>query len=182
MQDTALILIDIQNDYFPNGLWEVPDMPAASDNAARLLADARKRAIPVLHIRHQTLSADAPFFRPNSHGADIHPSVAPLGDELVIEKQRPNSFVDTLLQAQLDALGIKSLVLCGAMSQMCVDSTARAAVDLGYKVSIIEDACAAKAQVFNGVEVPAALVHAAFMAALSGSFAKVQRTAEYLRH
>jgi len=181
MPNTALLLIDIQNDYFPNGLWEVPDMPAASKNAARLLADARTRAMPVVHIRHQFPTHDAPFFRPNSVGADIHPSVAPQGDEPVIEKQRPNSFVNTSLKAHLDGLGIKNLVLCGAMSQMCVDSTARAAVDLGYLVTIIEDACAAKAQVFNGVEVPAAMVHAAIMAPLAGSFAKVLSTAAYLR-
>jgi len=179
VQTSALLLIDIQNDYFPGGLWEVPDMETASANAARVLAQARAMGQPVLHIRHEFPTNEAPFFRPGSHGAEIHPSVAPLPDELVICKQRPNSFVGTDLQAQLDARGIKSLVIVGAMSQMCIDSTARAAVDLGYAVTILEDACAAKPQSFNGMNLSAQTVHAAIMAPLAGSFAKVKTCASY---
>ncbi len=180
MQTTALLLIDIQNDYFPNGLWEVPDMETASANAARVLAHARSVGQPVFHIRHEFPTQDAPFFRPGSRGAEIHSSVLPQPDEPVILKQRPNSFVGTGLQAQLDARGIKSLVLVGAMSQMCIDSTARAAVDLGYAVTILEDACAAKPQSFNGMDLSAKTVHAAIMAPLAGSFANVITCGSYI--
>ena len=180
MQATALLLIDIQNDYFPRGLWEVPDMETASTKAARVLAHARATGQPVFHIRHEFPTNDAPFFRPASHGAEIHPSVAPLADEPVICKHRPNSFVGTDLQAQLDARCIKALVIAGAMTQMCIDSTARAAVDLGYAVTILEDACAAKPQSFNGLDLSAQAVHAAIMAPLAGSFAKVMTCNSYL--
>lgn len=180
MTKPALILIDIQNDYFPKGLWPVPDMPNAGANAAKLLAHAREQAQPVIHIRHEFPTKDAPFFRPASEGAKIHASVAPREGEFIFTKGRPNSFLGTGLQAHLEGLGIKSVTLCGAMSQMCVDSTARAAADLGYTVTVVADACAARPMNFNGLDVPAEMVHAAFMAPLARSFATVTRCAPYL--
>ncbi len=180
MAKTALVLIDIQNDYFDGGRWPVDKMQAVSANAARLLDRARTNGDAIFHIRHEIPSSEAPFFRPGTSGAEIHPSVAPRAGEPVILKHRPNSFVDTSLQRDLAAAGITDVVICGAMSQMCIDATARAAVDLGYTVTVIEDACGAKAQVFNGLEVPAPQVHAAFMAPLAMSYARVVSTEKYI--
>ena len=93
---------------------------------------------------------------------------------------RPNSFRETDLKAILDLHRVEEVVICGAMSHMCVDAGARAASDLGYKCVVVHDACATRDQEFEGKVVPAAQVHAAFMAALQFGYAKVVTTAEYL--
>lgn len=180
MTDTALVLVDIQNDYFDGGLWPLDKMDQASDNAARVLAHARKQGIMVVHIHHEIPSADAPFFRPGTKGAEIHPKVAPAAGEDVILKHKPNSFLDTRLHDTLASRGISQLVVIGAMSQMCVDATTRAASDLGFKVTVVHDACAARDAEFGGVAVPAAQVHAAFMSALDGTYAKLVDCETYL--
>ncbi len=180
MTETALILIDIQNDYFEDGRWPVDAMGKVAKNATRVLEDARNNSHLIVHIRHESLAPNAPFFRPGSHGAEIHVSVAPRHGESVIVKHRPNSFHDTPLRQTLEAQGITDIVVCGAMSQMCVDATVRAAVDFGYALCIIEDACGAKGQTFNTHEVSAAQVHAAFMAPLAMSYARVLTCEAYL--
>lgn len=180
MTNRALVLIDIQNDYFEGGSWPVHHMETVAENAARLLDHARKAGDTVLHVRHEMASADAPFFRPGTKGAAINGSVAPGSGEPVIVKHRPNAFVGTDLLAHLTSRGVKDITICGAMSQMCVDATVRAAADHGFRVTVIEDACGAKEVRFGGRSVPAELVHAAFMAPLAGSYASVQKCAEYL--
>jgi len=176
MSDTALILVDIQNDYFCDGLWPVAKMEDAAANAARVLAHARATGLPVFHVRHDMPSDTAPFFRPGTAGAEINAAVAPEGAEPVIRKRRPNSFLGTDLKDRLDAAGASNVIVCGAMSQMCIDATARAAADLGYKVTVVQDACGAKELSFNGIDIPAETVHATIMAALSGTYAKVVST------
>jgi len=180
MSKTALVLVDIQNDYFTGGRWPVDRMQAVADNAARLLEHSRSRGEPVVHVRHEIPSDDAPFFRPGTQGAEIHASVAPAQGESVILKHRPNSFQDTSLRQNLETAGVTDIVICGAMSQMCIDATTRAAVDFGYLVTVIEDACGAKEQSFNAVEISASQVHAAFMAPLAMTYARVISTSEYL--
>lgn len=178
MTQSALILIDIQNDYFPDGLMPLPNMPAAAKQAARLLAGARAAGDVVIHIQHIAASASAPFFRPDTDGRAIHPSVRPQPHETVISKARPNSFQGTDLARVLKGKGVTHLTMCGAMSQMCVDATARAAVDLGFEVTVISDACAAADVSFDGTDVPAAMVHAAIMAPLAASYARVVTLAQ----
>lgn len=173
MTHTALILIDIQNDYFSAGLWPVEGMEQASVEAARLLDHARKHGLHIIHIRHEIISADAPFFRAGSRGAQIHASVAPMGQETVILKHKPNSFLGTALKEELDHAGISRVILSGAMSQMCIDATARAASDFGYDVRVVHDACAAKEGAFDGRQVAAQDVHATIMSALAGTYAQV---------
>ena len=180
MTDTALILVDIQNDYFENGNWPVAKMAAASANAARLLEHARKSGQAVVHVRHEIPSDDAPFFRPGSDGARIHASVAPRDGETVILKHHPNSFRETGLLALLQDKRIKNVTICGAMSQMCIDATTRAAADFGFDVTVAEDACGAKEVSFGGTEVDPEHVHATIMGALDGTYAKVVRTDAYL--
>ena len=180
MSKTALVLVDIQNDYFEGGRWPVARMDAVSANAARLLERARADGDAIFHIRHEIPSDEAPFFRPGSEGAQHHASVAPRDGEPVILKHKANSFQDTSLRQDLEAAGVSDVVICGAMSQMCIDATSRAAADFGYAVTVVEDACGAKDAAFGGVEVPAAQVHAAFMAPLAMSYAKVVTADELL--
>ena len=95
-------------------------------------------------------------------------------------KHHVNAFRETDLRALLDRHGVEEVVICGAMSHMCVDAGARAASDLGYRCVVVHDACATRDQEFEGVVVPAAQVQAAFMAALKFGYAKLISTEEYL--
>jgi nicotinamidase-related amidase len=181
MSDTALLVIDIQNDYFPGGKMALEGPEAAGAKAAAALAAFRARALPVFHVRHLSVRPGATFFIPGTPGADIHACVAPAAGEPVLEKNFPNSFRGTDLQARLDEAGVKHLVVAGMMTHMCVDSSVRQAFDLGYRVTLLADACATRAQSFGGEAVPALQVHAAFLAALNGLFAKVAPADEILK-
>ncbi|MGQ0634303.1 MAG: cysteine hydrolase family protein [Planctomycetaceae bacterium] len=180
MPRRALILIDIQNDYFPGGKWPLAGIEAAAENAAGLLAAARAAGDLVVHVRHEFPTADAPFFTPRSAGAQIHPKVRGLEGEPVVLKQNVNSFRETDLKEILDRHGVEEVVICGAMSHMCVDAGVRAASDLGYACVVVHDARATRDQEFAGKVVPAAEVHAAFMAALKFGYAKLVSTRDYL--
>lgn len=180
MAKQALIVVDIQNDYFPQGKWPLVGADAAADNAARLIKTFRDAGDSVVHIRHEFTSEEAPFFTPNSEGAKLHPKVLNRADEPLVLKHFVNSFRETGLKSILDEQDIKELVVVGSMSHMCVDAITRAAADFGYKVTVIHDACATRDLEFNGVAVPAAQVHAAFMAALAFAYASVVSTNEFL--
>jgi len=181
MSKQALIIIDIQNDYFPGGKWALEGADQAADNAARLLAAARQRGDLVVHVRHEFDSADAPFFAPESPGAAIHPKVQPLQDEPVVLKHKVNAFLGTNLKQTLDEHGVEALTIAGSMSHMCIDAATRAAADLGYEVTVAHDACATLPLEFNGKQVPAAQVHDSAMAALAFAYAKVVKTDDLMK-
>src|SRR5262245_5244309 len=180
MPKRALVLIDIQNDYFRGGKWPLSGVDAASDNAAKLLAAARSAGDLVVHVRHEFPTSDAPFFAPGTSGAQLHPKVRGRDGEPVVLKHHVNAFRETDLKAILDRHGIEEVVICGAMSHMCVDAGTRAAGDLGYRCVVVHDACATRDQEFEGALVPAAQVHAAFMAALRFGYATLISTEGYL--
>jgi nicotinamidase-related amidase len=176
MDKTALILVDIQNDYFPGGKMPLDGVEAASRDAARLLRRFREKRMPVFHIRHLATQPGATFFLPDTPGSEIHPSVAPMADESVILKHFPNGFRETSLLDQLKKANAASVAVCGAMSHMCIDATVRAACDLSFQCLVAQDACATRALTFGQETVPAVKVHAAFMAALSAAYAQVLST------
>ena len=91
----ALLIVDLQNDYFDGGKFPLVGIDAAAKNAARVLAAFRAQGLHVIHIRHEILREPAPFFAPESEGAEIHEMVAPERDEVVITKNFPNSFRET---------------------------------------------------------------------------------------
>jgi len=173
MADTALIVIDIQNDYFPGGAMELEGAEAAGEKAGAALRAFRGRGLPVIHVRHLSVRPGSTFFIPGTKGAQIHAAVQPQGNEIVVEKNFPNSFRGTGLQEILEKQQIRSLAVAGMMTHMCVDATVRHAADLGYRITLLGDACATRAQSFGGETVPARQVHAAFLAALNGFYAKV---------
>ncbi len=177
---TGLILIDLQNDYFPGGKLELLKMEHAADNAKRLLSRFRKSKLPLFHIQHVALQPNAPFFQPNTAGVEINASVAPAVEEVVIQKHFPNSFRDTGLLKFLKSAAIEELVICGAMSHMCIDATTRAAFDLGFKCIVVEDACTTRDLQHKDRKIGALEVHGAFMAALSAPYAKVVTLKDYL--
>ncbi len=171
--NTALVLVDIQQDYFPNGRMEVVGAVEASLNAQKLLNHFRENSLPVVHIQHISTRPGATFFLPNTDGIDFHHAVTPLPEETVIKKHFPNSFRDTELEQHLQSQGVQKLIICGMMSHMCIDTTTRAAFDKGYDCTVVHNACATINMSFNGIEIPAAHVHGAYMAAIASVFAKV---------
>lgn len=180
MSKRGLIVVDLQNEYLPTGKLPLSGIEAAVDNAARVIADARERDIPLFHIRHEFVTPGAPAFIPGTDGVEIVPAVAPVGNEPVIVKNYVNSFRDTDLKQQLDARGVEEVVVVGAMSHMCVDAVVRASADMGYPVTVLHDACATRDLEFNGVTAPAAQVHAAMMAAFEFGYGTVKSTEEHL--
>jgi nicotinamidase-related amidase len=180
MSKRAILVVDLQNDYFPSGKLPLVGIEAAADNAARVIAAARTSGDEIIHIRHEFTQPDAPFFAPGSQGAATHPSVRPIENEPIIVKNHANSFRETELKGLLDAKGIDNVLVVGAMSHMCIDATTRAAADFGYTATVLHDACATRNLEFSGRVVPAAEVHAAFMAALASSYASVVTTNAYL--
>jgi nicotinamidase-related amidase len=178
--NTALVLVDIQQDYFPKGRMEVVGAVEASRTAKKLLDHFREKKLPVVHIQHISTRAGATFFLPNTEGINFHESVNPLSAEAVIKKHFPNSFRDTDLQKYLETHGIKELVICGMMSHMCIDATVRAAFDRSYACIIAHDACATRNLIFNGLDIPATHVHGAYMAAIGAVYAKVLSVEEII--
>jgi len=177
---TALILIDIQNDYFPGGKMELERSVEASICANRLQSFYRERKLPVIHIQHINIRPGATFFLPSTDGVKIHKNVAPLPGETVVQKNFPNSFRDTALLGHLVKEGIKDLVIAGMMTHMCVDSTTRAAFDYGFKCTVVADACATRSLSFGSRVIPAEHVNGAFLAALSAVYATVVNTEDFI--
>ena len=171
--NTALLLIDIQNDYFPGGKMVLEGSVEASQKAEQALALFRAKGLSLVHIQHLSARPDAGFFIPGTDGVNFHANVQPLAAETVIQKHYPNAFRDTPLLEHLRSKNIEHLVIAGMMTHMCVDATTRAAFDHGFRCTLLHDACATRALAFNKVTAPAMQVHAAFLAALGAVYAKV---------
>lgn len=173
MSKKALIIIDIQNDYFPGGKFTLDNSEKSGTKAAQVLNYFRGKGLPVIHIQHISIKEGAFFFLPGTEGVKIHECVKPLEDETVVLKNFPNSFLQTNLDSVLKKLGAEELVICGMMSNMCVDATARAAADTGYKCTVAHDACCGASLEFEGVKAGSAEVHAGFMASLGMFYAQM---------
>ena len=163
--NTALLIIDIQNFYFPDGKWELENSEKAVNNAQKILNKFRESGMMVVHIKHNS-----------EPGGEIHSLVAPIKDEKVITKNHVNSFKDTDLLDYLKTHKIEKLIICGMMTHMCVEAATRAAHDHGFECVVIEDACATKTLKFNDREISAINVHCSTLSTLSGSYAKVINT------
>ena len=176
----ALIIIDIQNDYFEKGTMTLVGSDKASENAKIVLGQFRNDKLPIIHIQHIATRPTATFFLPNTEGAKIHENVQPIGLEKVVIKHFPNSFRETELLDYLKASDITELIICGMMTHMCIDATTRAAYDFGFKCTVIGDACATKDLELNGQIAKAKDVQIAFLSALDGTFADIKTTNEFL--
>ena len=171
----ALILIDIQNDYFDGGamaLYQAEEMLRQSN---QLIAYAKIHDHPIYIIQH-IADENASFFVPKTEGVQLHPKLDISNATAVIQKHYPNSFRGTTLQHELEQKGISELIVCGAMTHMCIDTTVRAGFDLGYNITLISDACATKDLLFKDHKVDAVDVQAAYLAALGQAFCKVVNT------
>jgi nicotinamidase-related amidase len=163
---TALLVIDIQKDYFPGGKMELVEPLAAAKKAYMLLQCFREHSGHHVHIQHIAIKPDATFFVKGTEGSDIHDSAAHFEGEPIVYKHFPNSFRGTNLLEMLKGWGIERVVITGMMTHMCVDATTRAAADLGFQVIVAEDACATRDLKYGETVIPAEHVHKAFLAAL----------------
>ncbi len=175
----ALILIDMQNDYFPGGKMEL-EGPVEAAMQARLLIDLfRGCSWPTVHIQHISTRPGSTFFLPDTEGVKFFERISPLEGEKIIEKHYPNSFRETGLLEYLGSLSPERLVVCGMMTHMCVDATVRAAADFGYSVLLAADACATRSLTYADTVIPADHVHKSFLSALK-SYAQVITTDELI--
>jgi nicotinamidase-related amidase len=170
---TALLLVDIQKDYFPGGKMELVGSLDACQNARLLLDHFRRTRQPIVFIQHIATRPGAAFFLPGSEGAEIHPMILPIENETVFQKHYPNSFRETPLLDFLHNNQVSRLLICGMMTHMCVDATVRAAYDFGFKCLVAGDACATRDLKFGEKLVHAEYVHWSFLAALNGTYAEV---------
>lgn len=181
---TALLIIDIQNDYFPGGTMELVGSNEAAEKASAVLSYFRNNNMPVIHIKHIAVKEGGTFFLPNTEGAEMHQSVAPLETEKVITKNFPNSFRETELLDYLKQNSISNLVICGMMTDVCVSSTTRAAMDFGFHNTIITDAVTTRDRDLNGKTIPAQQVTESFLAglnALGGLYAALETSESYIK-
>jgi nicotinamidase-related amidase len=177
---TALVVVDIQNDYFPGGRMELEGSIDAARKARHLLDHFRRNRSPLVHIRHVSTRPGAAFFLPGTRGVEFNDLVRPLEHETVFEKHFPNSFRDTPLLAYLRDENVRRVVICGMMTHMCIDATTRAAFDHGFECLLARDACATRTLVHQGQSVPAGYVHLSFLAALDAVYAKVSDAEEII--
>jgi nicotinamidase-related amidase len=176
LQDACLVLIDLQNEYL-DGPIAVPQASDAVAKAEALLKAARGAAAPIFHIAHKGRSGS--LFDRDAHRGQIVTALCPNTGESIVEKGLPNAFANTDLQARLIATGRTNLVIAGFMTHMCVSSTARAALDLGWRVTIAADACGTRdLPDGRGGVVASDVIHDVALVELSDRFAVIARTAE----
>ena len=177
MPATALVVIDAQQEYFaPLGKVVLPGGPAAVTRIARALAWARAESMPIVHIVHESRRPGAAIFAPGSPALAIHPEASAAPGEPVLTKHLPGSFTGTTLEHFLRERGVDRVILSGFMTQMCVDTTARQAAHLGFGVTVLADATAAKAvQGPDGEQISAEQVHRTHLGSLQGFLADIKR-------
>lgn len=175
----ALIIIDVQNDYFKNGKMSLFEPLKALENINILEKQFKRSSAPIIYIQHVNQDKNAPFFVKDTVGVELHSGLGLNDESMIIVKKYPNSFLETDLKKTLDELNVEELIITGMMTHMCVDSTARASAELGYKTTVISDATATKELIFKEKKVSADDVQTSFLAALE-MFGEVKSTSEYL--
>jgi nicotinamidase-related amidase len=176
----ALLIIDVQNDYFPNGKMELNNSTDAASKIKDLINHFRNRSMPIIHVQHVSVTPGATFFLRGTSGTEFYDDVKPIEGEKIIVKNYPNSFRKTGLNDYLKENNISKLVIVGMMTHMCIDTTVRAAFDLGYECMVAGDCCATKTLTFNNKEVAAENVQNSFLAALNGVFCRVLKKNEVI--
>lgn len=154
---SALLIIDIQNFYFPGDGPGLVNVEQASLNAGEILKIFREKDQLIVHVRHKT-----------NKGFEIHKNVEPVPDEKVITKEEVNSFNGTDLLEYLKSNNINRLIIIGMQTHMCLEAAVRSAYDFGFECVVIEDACATRDVKFMDKIVKAEDVHASTLATITG--------------
>ena len=174
MSEKALIVIDVQNEYFPGGALALPDAERALPNILRLIELARERGEPVVYIQHVTPEG-SPAFAKGSSGSELLGQLDVREADPLFSKSHPSAFQETGLLEYIGQNGIKALDICGFMTQMCCDTTSREGYQRGYAVRLFSDATAARELEVDGQKIPHDTVHRVSLGALA-RFAQITRT------
>jgi len=174
---TALLIIDVQNDYFVGGKCELVNPMEALANIEHVLNYFREKSQTIIHVQHINDNNSITYFYPDTKGAEIHVKVKPIKGEYLVNKNDSNCFTSQKLKEIIKNENITNLVICGMMTHMCIDTTVRASRYEGLKVTLVNDACATKDLEINSSVIPAKTVHEIFMAALNKRFADIVDTA-----
>jgi len=177
----GLLIVDVQNDYFAGGKMELAGSEDAAMKIKQVIERIRAKHGEVIYIQHIATKPTATFFIAGTEGVHIYDAIRPQKGDTVIPKHYPNSFRETTLDAYCRERGLDSFVIVGMMTHMCIDTTARAAYDLGYKCILLGDCCATRDLILRDKVVRAEDVQNAFLAAIDGTFAKVMDSEEYLK-
>jgi len=180
MNDMALLIIDVQNDYFPDGKMELPESEDVVGRIRLILDAFRQKNLPVVHVEHESVKEGSAFFLPGTGGQKIHDLLQPRPKEKVIVKHHPNSFLKTELGTYLREKSISRLVIVGMMTFMCVDATTRAAKDLEYECTLVHDCTTTPPVEFAGVSCSAEQAKATIISALSFVCEEVLSSGELL--
>ena len=151
---TALLVIDLQNDYFPGGKFPLWNTDVTLQNIERAIERAKAKNIPVILIQHIADSSKgiAPFFNGGTSGAEVHSRILSAAPKApIIVKQFADSFVNTTLADTLARLGVTVLLVCGMMTQNCVTHTAISKSAEKYKVSILADCCTTVSEMLHNI-------------------------------
>lgn len=176
LAEATVVVIDAQREYV-DGALPLPGVVPALENIARLLSAARAAGAPIVHVQHK--GRPGGLFDPEGSAFAFADEAAPRVGETVVEKGLPNGFAGTGLARVLEEAGRKRLVIAGFMTHMCVSSTARAALDLGYQTTVLSDASATRdLPDGEGGVIAAAALHRAELAALADRFSIVCRTSD----
>lgn len=177
---TALLVIDVQNEYF-TGKLNVTYPSGSLANILKAMDASSAGNIPVIVIQHAATSPESPVFRKGSHGWELHPEVASKQHSIIIEKNLPGSFTGTNLEEYLKREQINRLVISGYMTQMCCDTTARQAFHMGYEVIFLSDATGTLSIKNYAGEVTAEELHRSILITQAMRFSKVMETEEWLK-
>ena len=147
----ALLVIDLQNDYFPQGKFPLWNTDVVLENIERAIARANAQGIPVIHIQHVAKGV-APFFNEGTPGADIHPRILTATPNApVVVKEFADSFEKTNLEETLAKLGVTDLLVCGMMTQNCVTHTAISKAAEKYNVTVVVDCCTTVSEILHQI-------------------------------
>ena len=166
---SALIIVDVQEFYFPDGFNPLVEPEKASEKAGSVLNDFRDNNELIIHVKHAT-----------SKDSAIYEDVYPKKGEKVITKHFANSYRETELLDFLKQNDVSEVIICGMMTHMCVEATARASADYGFKVIVLDDACATRDIVYGNDTVKASEVHLSTLGSIDRYYGKVMTTEEFL--
>lgn len=153
---TALLVIDVQNDYFPGGKFPLWKPEETLESITHAIGRAKEAGMPVIYVQHVVRQEPAPFFGEGSEGAEIHPKVKALApDAPIVVKQSADSFRDTTLDDTLTSLGVTDLLICGMMTHNCVTHTALSKTAEKYNVRILPDCCTTVDEIIHALSLHA---------------------------
>ncbi|MFW3589445.1 cysteine hydrolase family protein [Vagococcus fluvialis] len=176
----ALLIIDVQNDYFKHGKMELHLPEEALMKINKLEDYFIEKKQPIIYVQHIKEQGSTDFFERGTKGVLLHEKLKINSSSIIIEKQFPNSFFKTNLKEVLETLDIQQVIITGMMTHMCIDSTTRASKEYGYDPILISDATATKSLTFKNHEINAENVQLSFLSALT-NFSNVVTTNKYLK-